>query len=252
MKLFQVASCAAMLLAPAVAQQFAQTCPMTEPACALNGTLDNCCVNRDGWIVLSQQWIPSFQPMDKFTVHGLWPDHCDGTFVTDTCDSTRNYQNVGDIVLQKDPALYKQMLRYWPSTSANSAFWQHEWYKHGTCYNVANPPCLLDYTLYDDMILYFQIVMREAKRYDLYQALKNEGIVPGATYTKAQFVDALYNQLGLYVVPRCTSKGVLTEIWSYFSLYGQDTFVPRVNDYNPNDCANIVYPAKTVSPPCQA
>ncbi|OLY84890.1 Ribonuclease Rh [Smittium mucronatum] len=247
MRVLAIVSFVAAVLFPTASQQFKQTCPITAPACSLKGSLDNCCVNRDGWIVLSQQWATNLQPVDKFTIHGLWPDHCDGTFEKVSCDTSRNYLNVDQIVKSKDPVLFDTMTKVWPSTSTNAAFWEHEWYKHGTCYNVANPPCILDYTQYDDMIMYFKQVVRLADKYDIYKALKAEGIVPGSTYTKSQMVNALFKQLGIYVVPQCSSKGVLTEFWSYFDLLGQDTFVPRVPDVNPNTCQSIVYPVKTVS-----
>ncbi|OMJ29433.1 Ribonuclease Rh [Smittium culicis] len=184
-----------------------------------------------------------------FTVHGLWPDHCDGSFEPVTCDAARNYQDVEAVLKQRDMALYQQMRLYWPSFTTNSDFWQHEWYKHGTCLNVVNPECISNYQLYDDMILFFKQTMELAKKYDIYGALKKEGIVPGNTYKKEDMVNALFKQLGIRVVPRCRNN-VLTEFWSYFDLYGNNMYVPRVPDYNPSDCANILYPEKTLAFKC--
>lgn len=68
-------------------------------------------------------------------MHGLWPDTCSGGIPGsgDTgCDASRNYDDVATIIQSGDSSLYSEMNTYWPSYSGdNSAFWTHEWNKHG-------------------------------------------------------------------------------------------------------------------------
>ena len=90
-------------------------------------------------------------------MHGLWPDTCSGGIPgsgDSGCDESRNYDDVGSIVKEKDSALYDSMNTYWPSNKGNmwkksvrtksdinvsyfislgdnSKFWTHEWNKHG-------------------------------------------------------------------------------------------------------------------------
>ncbi|OLY84831.1 Ribonuclease Rh [Smittium mucronatum] len=231
-----------------VAQQFANQCPINSPSCSLQGSTDTCCVAKDGWIVYAEYWIVSKGPSKKFTIHGLWPDRCDGTWDDNGCDLNRTYTGAGDIVKARDPELYRFMDRRWPSTSgSSSSFWDHEWNKHGTCLTTIDPPCLANYQKYDDLLMYFKITTALSTKYDFYKALSDEGIVPGATYTRLSMEAALFKNAGVRTVVRCNRAGTLTEIWSYFDILGQDTFVPRVPDYNPTDCQNIYYPPKTVN-----
>ncbi|OLY80750.1 Ribonuclease Rh [Smittium mucronatum] len=235
------------LAGASVAQQFAKKCEITSPSCSLQGSTDTCCVAKDGWIVYAETWIPNKGPSNKFTIHGLWPDRCNGTWSDDGCDLSRNYTNTGDIVLARDPRLHRVMDRIWPSGSgSNSDFWDHEWNKHGTCLTTIDPPCLADYKKYDDLLMYFKITTAVNTKYDFYKSLADSGIVPGANYTRSSMEAALFKNAGLRTLVRCDKTGTFTEIWAYFDILGQDTFVPRVPDYNPTDCQNVYYPPKTV------
>ncbi|OLY82654.1 Ribonuclease Rh [Smittium mucronatum] len=241
-------SIALLFLAGAtVAQQFSQVCPITAPACSLQGSANTCCVAKDGWIVYAETWVPSVTPSNKFTIHGLWPDRCNGTWSDSGCDASRNYTSTGDIVKARNPDLFNLMNKIWQSSSGpNSDFWDHEWNKHGTCLTTIDPQCFVNYQKYDELIKYFEIVTAQHAKYDFYKALADEGIVPGANYTRSSMEAALNKNAGIRSLVRCDKTGTFTEVWAYFDILGQDTFLPRVPDYNPNDCQNLYYPPKTV------
>lgn len=60
----------------------------------------------------------------NFTIHGLWNEH------SDFC--TTEPFNITSI----SPETIKNMNKYWYSCYENSSkFWEHEWSKHGTCFN---------------------------------------------------------------------------------------------------------------------
>lgn len=57
---------------------------------------DACCDEYPGGHLLSTQvWFydPNVGPADVWTLHGLWPDNCDGTY-SSSCDPSRNVFNV--------------------------------------------------------------------------------------------------------------------------------------------------------------
>ena len=56
-----------------------------------------------------------------FTLHGLWPQPRNNTY----CKPTKK--------LWLNPSLYNELLRVMPA--AKNGLHQHEWKKHGTCYN---------------------------------------------------------------------------------------------------------------------
>ncbi|OMJ29983.1 Ribonuclease Rh [Smittium culicis] len=231
-----------------IAQQFAKQCPINAPSCSLQGSADTCCVAKDGWIVYAESWVPSKGNAKKFTIHGLWPDRCDGTWLEEGCDLSRNYTSTGSIVKSLDRSLYDVMRKTWPSYDGDdSGFWDHEWNKHGTCLTPIDPKCLLNYKKYDDLLMYFKQTTDLNKKYDFYKALADEGIVPGKNYTRSSMEAALFKNAGVRTVVRCNKQGVFSEIWSYFDILGQSTYVPRVPDYKPTDCQNIYYPPKTVN-----
>jgi len=52
---------------------------------------DTCCFNSPGGqLLLTQFWDtdPETGPTDSFTLHGLWPDECNGGY-QESCDPSR-------------------------------------------------------------------------------------------------------------------------------------------------------------------
>ncbi|OJD27855.1 ribonuclease T2 [Blastomyces percursus] len=59
-----------------------------------------CCFNSPGGLpLLTQFWDtdPVTRSADSWTIHGLWPDNCDGSYEQD-CDKSREYSNITAIV----------------------------------------------------------------------------------------------------------------------------------------------------------
>ncbi|OMJ09769.1 Ribonuclease Rh [Smittium culicis] len=229
------------------AQKFANTCVSSAPSCSISGSDSTCCVSYYGTITMAHQWSTLKGKSKQFTIHGMWPNRCDWSYLEQGCDLSRNYTGAGEIVKQRNVDLFNTLNRDWPSYDGdNSSFWDHEWNKHGTCYDPAAPKCLTNYKQYDDLLMYFEQTHALYKKYDMYELLAKENIVPGFNYTRSSMEAALFKQAGLISKVRCDKAGNLSEIWSYFNIAGQNTFIPTTPKYNPTDCQNIHYPKKAI------
>ena len=93
---------AAFLLAlPIVLAGSPKTCSNPQTSCKnTTAVSDLCCFNAPGGqLVQTQFWdtSPSTGPSNSWTIHGLWPDHCDGTYDSN-CDASRAYTNITAIL----------------------------------------------------------------------------------------------------------------------------------------------------------
>ncbi|KAI9297310.1 base non specific RNase Rh [Neoconidiobolus thromboides FSU 785] len=188
-----------------------------------SSAVDKCCTPDMGLLVLALQWIPGLGPRDAFTVHGLWPNNCDGTYGSaEGCDTSRNYNDL-DAIVGADSSLESDMNTYWASYKGdNPAFWEHEWSKHGTCYSVFAPNCYSSYSKGQDARDYFKTGLKLRSEFNLYQTLKSSGIVPGGSYPRNDFIAAL-NKLGAQVQLICKS-GAINEIRLHMYVTGKDNF----------------------------
>lgn len=124
-------------------------------------------------------------PPDYWTIHGLWPDKAE------ECNRSWHFH------LEEIKDLLQDMKMYWPDvihSSANrSAFWKHEWQKHGTC--AAQLDAL------NSQKKYFGKGLDLYKGLALNSMLQKLGIIPSGNYYQiADIRDAL---AGLYgVVPK--------------------------------------------------
>nr|OQO17948.1 hypothetical protein B0A51_12104 [Rachicladosporium sp. CCFEE 5018] len=128
---------------------------------------------------------PATGPINSWTIHGRWPDNCDGTY-QQFCDPAREYTNLTQILQsfgRQD--LVDYALTYWASNSGSAeSIWEHEFGKHGTCMSTFDPPCYPNYTPRTESLF------QELPSYDWLAAA---GILPSTTvkYTPQQFQDAL-------------------------------------------------------------
>ncbi|ORX89174.1 ribonuclease T2 [Basidiobolus meristosporus CBS 931.73] len=233
-----------------LASAYSPSCPVDELSCALpsaNDTADACCSPKYGLVVFTQQWLTKQGPEDAFTIHGLWPNACNGSFAPEQgCDPARQYSNVGEIVQQRNTSLYELMNEYWVSyTGDNSEFWTHEWDKHGTCVSTLSPSCYGgDYQPYEEMLDYFDSVIQLHQQYDIYTALSGAGISPGGEYSKLDMVKAVKSSLGVDAWFHC-KKDALDEAWIYFNVQGRNRYVPAQQYRGEAECPDqIQYPAK--------
>ncbi|KAI8635294.1 ribonuclease T2 [Xylariaceae sp. FL1651] len=202
------------------------TCPANLPLSCSNTTVveDLCCFNAPGGDILQTQFWdtnPSTGPIDSWTLHGLWPDNCDGTY-QQYCDENRQYTNITAILQEKAPCTLKTMQTYWKDYQGNDeSFWEHEFGKHGTCISTLNPECYADYQPTDEVPDYFTRAVSLFKTLPSYDWLAAAGIVPSATatYTLAAIQAALTAHHGHNVVINC-SGNQLNELWYHYHVQG--------------------------------
>ncbi|KAK4960339.1 Ribonuclease T2 precursor (RNase T2) [Elasticomyces elasticus] len=203
------------------------TCNSPQLSCHNSSAVqDLCCFNSPGGALLQTQFWdtnPVTGPADSWTIHGLWPDNCDGTYDSN-CDDNRAYTNITQILQAAgDDDLVSYMQTYWVSDSGSAeSFWEHEWSKHGTCISTLDPDCYTDYQPTEEVPDFFTRTVDLFKSLPSYEWLSAAGIVPStsATYTTAQIQAALSkNRDGHQVYLGCRS-GALNEIWYFFNVQG--------------------------------
>ncbi|KAJ5673645.1 Ribonuclease T2 [Penicillium longicatenatum] len=203
-------------------------------SCSNNGTLSchssskapTCCYNYPGGALLQTQFWdtdPTTGPSDSWTIHGLWPDNCDGTYQA-SCDSSRAYTNISDILTAQDRTdLLSYMQTYWVSDDgSDEAFWEHEWSKHGTCINTIKPSCYTNYSPQEEVGDYFQKVVDLFKSLDTYKALSAAGITPSdsKTYELSDIQTALSKLHGGSKPYVGCEDGALSQMYYFFNVAG--------------------------------
>ena len=185
-------------LAPQVLSGTPPTCTNPQLSCQnTTAVTDTCCFNAPGGQLLQTQFWdtnPPTGPSDHWTVHGLWPDHCDGTYDA-YCDNSRNYTNITQILQAAGKTdLLTYMDTYWKDYQGNDeVFWEHEWGKHGTCISTLNPKCYTGYTPQQEVVDYFQ------KTVDLFKTLDSYSV-------SMTFSRMLSNANGVQVPLRCWDR----------------------------------------------
>ncbi|KAH8801539.1 ribonuclease T2-like protein [Xylogone sp. PMI_703] len=213
------------------------TCPLDGPISCHNVTDggDSCCfIYPGGQLLQTQFWDthPSIGPEDSWTLHGLWPDNCDGSY-PQYCHSAPTYHSITQVLTEAGQQdLLDYMNKYWlPNSGTNEHFWQHEWNKHGTCINTLSPSCYADlYNSGDEVVDFFTRAVEVFKGLDTYKALAAAGIYPSKTrrHTLQELEDALQSVTGFKVVLGC-SRGALNQAWYTFNVKGSlqtGEFVP--------------------------
>jgi ribonuclease T2 len=84
-------------------------------------------------------------PEQPWTIHGLWPDFCDGTYPA-YCDAAREYPSpVAVLESAGKHKLLRYIRKYWEINTRDGvddeAFWKYEFDKHGTCMSTLEPKC---------------------------------------------------------------------------------------------------------------
>ncbi|KAI4607701.1 hypothetical protein J4E81_003068 [Alternaria sp. BMP 2799] len=239
---FSKAGAAALLATTANAQLYPNqsplnhTCQLQEPLLSCPSQdpskVDSCCVETFGGLVLSTQFWNTYTgresegqllPTDTWTLHGLWPDFCNGSY-TQYCDLSRQYDpipgpnttnglpngtfvppyNGSNIGTFLEPFgrydLLEYMNTYWIAWQQdNPGFWGHEFSKHATCFSTFNVPCYgPQYREHEDVVDFFETAVKYYKRFPTFDWLAAEGITPSnsTTYSYSDLVDVLYEQHG--------------------------------------------------------
>ncbi|KAK7422657.1 Ribonuclease T2 precursor (RNase T2) [Neonectria punicea] len=223
----------------------AASCPSDIPLSCHNTTAvsDTCCFIPAGQILQTQFWDtdPAAGPSDSWTIHGVWPDNCDGTY-PQFCDSSREYTNIEEIMTQfGDEDTLAYMKKYWLSDSgSDESLWEHEWGKHGTCISTLDPDCYDDYQTGQEAADYANTVVSLFKTLPTYKWLEEAGITPSKnkTYTSSEIQDALVAQHGAEVTLGCNGA-YLDEVWYHFNVQGslqEGTFIASTPDGSKSSC----------------
>ncbi|KAI0424550.1 ribonuclease T2-like protein [Xylaria sp. FL1042] len=223
------------------------TCSSTVESCsssASSSSVSSCCVNKPGGQLLQTQFWdtdPVTGPSNSWTIHGLWPDNCDGTY-DENCDTSREYTDITTILQNNGKSsLVTYMQEYWQSNSETpEEFWEHEWATHGTCVSTLDPDCYSSYTTGQEAADFFQVVVDLFKTLDTYSALSAAGITPSSskTYTSAQIQAALLKVTGKAAVISC-SNSELYQVYYGFFVNGPLTnadFVPSTIVGDTSNC----------------
>ncbi|KAL2001813.1 hypothetical protein VTN02DRAFT_1188 [Thermoascus thermophilus] len=204
----------------------AQSCPVDSQLSCHGTSSGTCCYNSPGGLLLQTQFWdtdPPTGPSDSWTVHGLWPDNCDGTYGAN-CDPSREYSNITAILQsQARTELLSYMQTYWKDNQGDDeSFWSHEWNKHGTCINTIEPDCYTDYYPQEEVGDFFQKTVDLFKGLDTYKALSAAGITPSSstTYHLSDIQNALSAAHGGHQVRLGCSNGELNEVWYFFNVKG--------------------------------
>ncbi|KIW16179.1 hypothetical protein PV08_06230 [Exophiala spinifera] len=195
-------------------------------------TVDSCCTETYGGLLLSTQFWSTFTgleakgqllPKNTWTLHGLWPDFCNGSY-TQYCDLSRQYdptpspnttnglRNGTAVPAYKGPSidtflapfgkddLLAWMNTYWINQGApNSDFWAHEFSKHATCYSTFDVPCYgPEYRQHEEVVDFFETAIKFYRRLPTYDWLASAKITPSNStqYTLADIQSQLAKKYG--------------------------------------------------------
>ncbi|WRT64480.1 uncharacterized protein IL334_001412 [Kwoniella shivajii] len=263
------------------------TCALTAPIYSCENTTtiqDTCCTPTQGLVLVTQYWDTytglesqgSVLPKDSWTIHGLWPDRCDGSY-GQYCDLSRQYDPVpspntttgksdgtpvepwtgGDIItplLEKYGKydLLAYMQKYWKSqNSPDWTFWQHEFSKHATCFSTYDvgyentPNCygsIYENSTESSIIDFLNSVIKNQIQYPTFDWLSEKGILPSniTGYQLNEIQNALTVSSGAEPYLGCygPTKQILSEVWYYSHSLGrpQDGFLKPINQTTKSNC----------------
>ncbi|KAH7916454.1 ribonuclease T2 [Hygrophoropsis aurantiaca] len=227
-------------------KRISSSCGTSGPLSCYNTTaVDTCCTEYPGGLILQTQfWDTDVadSPADSWTIHGLWPDNCDGTY-TEDCDPSRDYTNITALLTtQNATSTLDYMEQYWLNDDGTSQeLWEHEWATHGTCYSTLEPSCLPSGSPAGaEAVAFFETVVRLFQTLPTYTWLAEAGITPtsDSTFTLEELLSALEAGSGGYTPALSCDDGALDEISWYFNLRGSiiDGEFVAINSPESSDC----------------
>ncbi|GAV27303.1 hypothetical protein PMKS-000767 [Pichia membranifaciens] len=204
-------------------------CPADIPFTCTNNTVisDSCCFEYPGGVLLQTQfwdYYPAVGPEDMFTLHGLWPDRCDGQY-DQFCDPSREIHNAKSILESfGETKLLDKMSRVWKNFNGNDeSLWVHEFNKHGTCMTTIRESCYsADSKPNQNIVDFYKKSVELFEELPTYEWLAANGIVPSneQTYTKQQIEDTLTARFGQPVFIKCNRYQAIQEVWYFHHLRG--------------------------------
>lgn len=201
---------------------------------------DTCCVETYGGLLLQTQFWSVFTareeegqllPKSSWSIHGLWPDFCDGSY-TQYCDLSRQYDpapspnttngksNGTPVPAYKGESIDKwfepygkldllaYMNKYWIGQyDPNWFLWAHEYSKHATCFSTFQTECWGPKApKYADLFEFFETVITYFRQLPTYQWLADSGIRPSnsTAYTLSDIQKALTKEYGFVPYVGCS------------------------------------------------
>ncbi|KAI1339072.1 ribonuclease T2 [Xylariaceae sp. FL0016] len=234
----------------------APTCPIDGPvSCQNSSASDSCCfIHPGGRLLLTQFWDAEVHVgggEHDWTVHGLWPDLCDGSY-DQYCGMAPRFNNITEVLKHYDQdELLEYMNRYWVANyGTNDHLWAHEYNKHATCINTLAPSCYGEgYTPGLEVVDYFVRAFALFKTLDTFWALSQAGIEPDAhKYHPLETIQkTLEDFSGGRVILKCSGRhhDVLHEAWYVYFVRGSlqsGEFVPAQDSFKGDhgSCASHV------------
>ncbi|KAM5465623.1 Ribonuclease T2 precursor (RNase T2) [Microsporum audouinii] len=219
--------------------------PGGQVSCHNSGPVeDTCCFNTPGGLILQTQFWdadPATGPDDSWTIHGLWPDNCDGSY-EQFCDMGREYSNITEILqAQGRDELLAYMNKYFKDYKGNDeSFWEHEWNKHGTCMSTFETSCYMDYMPQQEVGDYFEKLVELFKGLNTYKILADAGITPSndKTYALSDLQAAVKAAFGMEITFNCRN-GALNEAWYFYNVRGSaqtGEYIPTLPGGTPSTC----------------
>ncbi|KAF7345316.1 Ribonuclease T2 [Mycena sanguinolenta] len=235
----------------------ASGCSTTGPlSCTSQGSTSSCCYETPGGLLLQTQFwdtSPPTGPSNSWTIHGLWPDNCDGTFKED-CDPSRDYTGISSLLTaQNATSTLTFMNTFWkndPDDGTDEELWEHEWATHGTCYSTLEVSCLpAGSPKGAEAVAFFETVTTLFQKLPTFTWLSDAGITPSnsGTHTLASLTAAIKAGSGFTPTFDCDGS-TLNGISYYFHLRGSviDGEFEQINAAETGTCPNsgIKYPPK--------
>ncbi|KAG1850623.1 ribonuclease T2 [Suillus subalutaceus] len=234
---------------------------------------DSCCNVVQGGLVLQTQFWDTYTglesqgqllPQGSWTIHGLWPDNCDGSY-NEYCDLSRQYDPTPSPSTLPDGTvvppyhgpsvrtfiqdfgrydLLQYMDEYWINQGApNENFWAHEFSTHATCTSTFDVACYEPgYQEHQEVVNFYETVTKVFQMYPTYNMLAAAGILPSntTTYTLSQITNVLYSQTGAVPYLGCYGNGtILDEVWYFHHVLGTEQYghFKTLNSTTPSSCA---------------
>ncbi|KAL4249529.1 RNase T2 family protein [Abortiporus biennis] len=215
---------------------------------------NTCCFNAPGGHFLQTQFWDYNSPVDfagpnnSWTIHGLWPDHCDGTF-DQFCAPGREVSNITQILQQHgENEILDYMHTFWKDNTGNDeSFWEHEFNKHGTCISTLEPQCIQNFEDRNDVVIFIKRTISLFQILPTHKFLKAKGIVPSTntTYKFSDVLSALTSATGKNPTVQCNgrNKQFLNELWYHFETKGSviDGIFTHADADSDSNCPDDVY-----------
>ena len=160
--------------------------------------------NNYSYFLFTNFWPPACHPqnrpslpppVNRFTVHGIWPERADGTW-PQFCNKTAKFNETA--LRDLEPYLryvwYDYLHGNPDNITASAQFWKHEWDKHGTC---ALGQFQTEHNFFATAILLHY-------KYNFLEALQKHGIqANNSYYPRTQMEAALRTEFGVNLCLMC-------------------------------------------------